>query len=85
MSVKYDDILSQHTKVVKQLFEHSDVDTSHVERAVATLSRDSQRGSDVSRANLGDASHRYNSETDRIKCNAILSQFNLPRLNEDFR
>ena len=71
--------------VVKRLFECSGVDTKHVERAVATLSRDSQRGSDISRAKIGDASYRYISEIDRINCDAILTQFNLPRLVEDFR
>ena len=85
VSVKYEDILSQSTKVVKQLFERSGVDTRHIERAVTGLSRDSQRGSGVSHAKIGDASHRSISETDRIKCDAILSQFNLPRLGEDFR
>ena len=85
MLVKYEDILSQSTDVVKQLFECSGVDTRHVARAVVTLSRDSQRGSGISRAKIGDATHCYISEIDRIKCDAILTQFNLPRLGEDFR
>ena len=85
MSVKYEDILSQPTKVVKQLFERSGVDTRYVERAIATLSRDSQRNTCMSRANLYDASHRNISELDRIKCVAILKQYNLPPLGEDFR
>ena len=70
---------------MKQLFERSGVDTRHVERAIATLSRDSQRNTCMSRANLYDASHCNISELDRIKCDAILKQYNLPPLGEDFR
>ena len=85
MPMKYEDMLSQPTKIVEQLFEHSGIDTGYVVSAVATLSRGSQRGSVISRENLADTSHRYLSEKDRIKCDAILTQFNLPRLGEDFR
>ena len=85
LPVKYEDILTEPTMVVKQLFERSGVDIRHVERAVATLSRDSQRGSVVSRAKIGDASHRYISETEMIKCDAIFTQCNLPLLGEDIR
>ena len=84
LSVKYEDILSQPTEVVKQLFERSGVDTRHVERAIATLSRDSQRNTCMSRENLFDVSHRYFSEIDRIKCDPILNRYNLPPLGEDF-
>ena len=62
LSVKYEDILSNSPDVVKQLFECSGVNTKHVERAVATIGRDSQRGFDISRAKIGDAFHRYISE-----------------------
>ena len=85
LTFKYEDIISQTQNVVKKLFECSGVDTRHVERAIAALSRDSQRGSGVSRTNLGDASHRYISEVTRVKCDAILTKFNLPPLGKDFR
>ena len=85
LSVKYEDILSQSTKVVNKLFEYSGVDTKHIGRALIALSRDSQRGSGVSRANLGDTSYRHLSETDTKQCDAILSQYNLSLLGEDFR
>lgn len=84
-TVKYEDIISQSTKIVKQLFERSGIDTSNVERAVATLSRDSQRGSVISRAKIGDESLRRISEIERVKCDAIFTECNLPSLGKDFR
>ena len=84
-TVKYEDIISQSRKTVTQLFERCGIDTEHVERAVATLSRDSQRGSSVSRAKIGDESHRHITEAERTTCDAILTQCNLPLLGEDFR
>ena len=83
--VKYEDLLSHSTNVVQHLFEHAGVETKHIERAVAALRRDSQRGSGVSRANLSDSFRRYMSDVDRIKCDAIITQHNLPGLGEDFR
>ena len=85
LSVKYESTRSEPTRCVEQLFESSGMDTRFVEGAVATLSRDSQRGSAMSRENLGDSSHRNISEEDIRKCDAILNWFKLPRLGEDFR
>ena len=69
---------------ITQLFERLGIDTIHTDRAVASLSRDSQRGSPLSRANIGDSSFRFMSETDRINCDVILSKKGLPPMGEDF-
>ena len=85
LSVKYEDILARPREAVRQIFEHLQIDTRHVDRAVSSLKRDSQRGSVMSRANLGETSNKCMSTVDRINTDAIFSKFNLPPLGEDFR
>ena len=82
-SLKYEDILSRPKEVIMQIFERLGIDIIHTDRAVASLSRDSQRGSPLSRENIGDSSLRFMSETDRINCDAILTKRSLPRMSED--
>ena len=83
--IKYEDIKSRPKESIEQIFERLGIDSSHTNRAVNTLSRDSQRGLPLSRANIGDSSFRFISENDRINCDVILTERNLPRMGEDFR
>ena len=85
LPIKYEDLQSQPTKTVQRLFEHTGVDIKHVERAVNVLLRDSQRGSGVSRANHSDSFRRHMSDIYRRNCDAIIKQYDLPGLGEDFR
>ena len=83
--IKYEDIKSRPKKSIEQIFERLGIDSSHTNRAVSALSRDSQRGSPLSRDNIGGSSSRFISENDRINCDVILTERNLPRMGEDFR
>ena len=85
LPVKYEDIVSRPKETVKQIFERLGVHATHANRAVASLSRDSQRGSDLSRDRIGGMSNRFISTLDRMKANDILFKYNLPRMDEDFR
>ena len=83
ISVKYEDIIARPMENVRQLFENLDIDVIHVDGAVNSMKRDSQRDSVVGRDRL--ASSEYLSSVDRIKIDSILLKFNLPLLSEDFR
>ena len=83
LPVKYEDIIARPMETVRQLFENLDIDVIHVDGAVNSMKRDSQRDSVVSRDRL--ASSEYLSTADRIKIDSILLKFNLPLLSEDFR
>ena len=83
ISLKYEDILSRPKESITQFFKRLGIDTIHTDRAVASLSRDSQRGTPISRENIGDSALRFMSETDRTNCDAILTKSSLPRLGED--
>ena len=84
VSLKYEHILSRPKESITQIFERLGIDTIHTHCAVASLSRDSQRGSPLSRDKIGGSSFRFMSETDKTDCDVILTQRNLPRMGEDF-
>ena len=83
--IKYEDIKSGPKESIEQIFERLGIDSSHTNHAVSSLSRDSQRGSPISRENIGGSSFHFMSENDRINCDVILTERNLSRLGEDFR
>ena len=83
--IKYEDIKSRPKESIEQIFERLGIDLSHTNRAVNSLSRDSQRDLPISRENIGGSSFRFISENDRINCDVILTERNLPRMGEDFR
>ena len=83
--VKYEDIKSRPKESIEHIFKCLGIDASQTDRAVRSLSRDSQRGSPLSRENIGGSSFRFMSENDRINCDVILTEINLPRMGEDFR
>ena len=83
--IKYEDIKSRPKESIEQIFKRLGIDSSHTDRAVRSLSRDSQRGSPLGRENIGCSSFRFMSENDRINCDVILTERNLLRMGEDFR
>ena len=83
--IKYEDIKSRPKESIEQIFDRLEIDSSHTNRAVNSLSRDSQRDLPISRDNIGDSSFRFITENDRINCDVILTERNLPRMGEDFR
>ena len=85
LPVKYEDILSRPSEALGHIFQVLGIDNAHLDRALSSLSRDSQRGSDLSRDKVRDTSIKCMSTTDKIRSDAILSKYNLPRMGKDFR
>ena len=85
LSVRYEDISTRPTKEVAQIFDRLGIDTKHIDIALSSLCRDSQRGSVLSRDKIEDASNRYISAIDRSRSDAILFKCNLPLMGEGFR
>ena len=83
LPVKYEDIIARPKEAVTQLFDSLNIDRDHVDRAVTSMERDSQRDTELSRDKL--ASFKHISTVDRIRIDAILSQFNLPLVDAEFR
>ena len=83
LPVKYEDIPASPREAVTQIFECLKIDTIHVDIAVSSLDRDSQRGSVMSRDRL--ASNKHISKVDRIKVDDILPNLISHRSGEDFR
>ena len=83
LPVKYEDIIAGPKEVVRQLFDSLDIDVIHLDNAVTSMEHDSQRQSVLSRDRL--ASSKYLSTVDTIRINSILSKFNLPLKDKDFR
>ena len=83
LPVKYEDIIAGPKEAVRQLFDSLDIDVIHLDNAVISMKHDSQRQSVLSRDKL--ASSKYISTVDKIRIDSILSKFNLPLLDKDFR
>ena len=83
LAVKYEDLVSNKFETCRMLFEKFGIDVKHLNVALSAFSKDSQRGTVVSRDRMGPRTQV--SEFDKIKCDAILSSFNLPQLGDDFR
>ena len=85
LPVKYEDIMTTPNEIVEQIFDDVGIDRKYVNVALMSFSRDSQRGSAVSRERVDDASSRFMSRVETIKSNDALHAYNLPSLGEDFR
>ena len=85
LPVKYEDIISRPREMVEQIFEATGVAEIHIDRALSSLGRDSQRGSMLSQNKIREAANFSLSTMDRKKVDAILSSYNLPPMGEDFR
>ena len=85
LPVKYEDVMTMPNEIVEQIFDDVGIDRKYVNGALMSFSRDSQRGSAVSRERVGDASTRFMSRMETIKSNDALHAYNLPSLGEDFR
>ena len=83
LPVKYEDIIARPKEVVRQLFDRIDIAAIHLDNAVTSMEHDSQRQSVLSRDRL--ESSKYISTVDKIRIDSILSKFNLPLLDKDFR
>ena len=84
VSIKYEDIVSETVRTCKLIFERMGLDLNDLNRAVVAFSKDSQRGSVLSRSLVGNDPRRRISAADRIKADAILTSYNLPCLGEDW-
>ena len=85
LPVKYEDLISRPRETVGQIFDSLGINMTYVADAMVSLTRDSQRGTDVSRDRIGETSDRCMSSMDKKRSNDILNTYNLPRLGEDFR
>ena len=83
LPVRYEDIIAAPKEAVRQLFDSLEIDDIHVNHAVTSMERDSQRETVLSRDRV--ESRKCISRKDMIRIDAILSQFNLPLLGQDFR
>ena len=83
LPVKYEDIIARPKEILKQLFDNLDIDIIHLDNAVISMERDSQRKSIVSRDRL--ATSKFISTADKIKIDIILYKFNLTLLDKKFR
>ena len=83
LAVKYEDLVSNKFETCRMIFEKFGIDVKHLNVALSAFSKDSQRGTVVSRDRMG--SRTPVSDFDKIKCDAILSSFSLPQLGDDFR
>ena len=81
--MKYEDIIARPKVTVKQLCDSLAIDEIHVNKAVTAMKHDSQTDSVVSRDKL--AVSKYISTADMIRIEAMLSKFNLPLKDKDFR
>lgn len=84
LPIKFEEILAEPLKTCKLVFEHTGIDMKHLDAAVATFNRDSQRGSVISRSLVANDPRRRISAADRVKADAILRSYNLPCMGEDF-
>ena len=85
LPVKYEDMISRPREILEQIFEATGVADTYVGRALSSLGRDSQRGSDLSRSKIRETANHCMSTMDRIKTDSILSKYNLPPMGEEFR
>ena len=83
LPIRYEDISARPKEALKGLFDSLHIDASHVDKGISSMERDSQEESVMSRSRL--ASEKYVSTANRIKIDAILSQFKLPLLGSDFK
>ena len=83
LSVKYENIVARPKQVLKELFIKLGIDAIHLEKAVTSMERDSQRNSVLSRDKL-DSNKDIIFTKDKIRIDSILSKFNLPLIGEDF-
>ena len=84
LPVKYEDIIARPKEAVCQLFDSLEIDYIHVDNALTSMERDSQRDSVLNRDKL--ASNKNSISTaDRIKIDSILSKFDLQLWDRDFR
>ena len=82
LSVKYENIVAKPKEVLKKLFEKLGIDVIHLEKAVTSMRRDSQRNSAFSRVKMD--SNKNASTNDKIHIDSILSKFDLPLSGKDF-
>ena len=84
LSVRYEDILTRTMDEVERIFSRLGIQSNYVDRTIAALGRDSQRGSVLSRDKLEDYSNRSLSAIDRSRCDDILLKNNLPPTGAGF-
>ena len=84
LTVKYEAVLERPTEIVGQLFNSLDIDTIHVDKAISSMERDSQRDSAVSRNKVHVSPSKFLSSADRIRVDSFFAKFSLPLLGEDF-
>ena len=82
LPVKYENVVARPKEVLKELFIKLGIDVIHLEKAITSMKRDSQRNSVVSRDKL-DPNNALSTK-DKIQIDSILSKFNLPLSGEDF-
>ena len=84
LTTRYEEIVSKPMETIKEVFENTGVDLKHLGKAVSSLSKDSQRGTGLSRSSIGNQSRKVG-DADRVHADRILTGYNLPLLGSDFR
>ena len=82
LPVRYEDIVSKPMETIRLIFENTGVDLKHLSEAVSSLSKDSQRGTVLSRSRIR-SQGRNIALADRIKADAILTIYNLPLMGKE--
>ena len=84
MPIKYEDIVSEPLRTCEFIFERMGLDLKDLNGAVAAFSKDSQRGSVLSRSLVGTDPRRRISATDRMMADEILKSYNFPCMGENW-
>ena len=81
---KYEDIVANPHQAIQTLFQALEIPSEHVDKAAASLGRDSQRGTAINGKKFQNDPCRRISAANRAIANRILSSYNLPHMGEQF-
>ena len=82
LPVKFEDILSEPEKTSEIIFQKIGVDSKYLKTAISAFSKDSHRGTVLSRSRIADDPRRRISEADWLIADRILASYRLPRMGE---
>ena len=84
LAVKYEDIISSPEEAIRHIFDSFSIDEAHIDLALSTLNRHSQRGSFLGREIIGTI-NRCLSNEDVRQADHILTRYKLPSFGESYR
>ena len=82
--IKYEDIVSNPRKIFQTLFQTLEISLEHLDKALPSLERDSQRGTSISGRKSKTSPRRRISAESREVANIILLSYGLPQMGEQF-